>query len=94
MTTIQTISLSFTEYTTKSKLPSRYYFLNSMGEYVFILTNKREKAKEYLDKEYGKLYSLRIVGGSKGGGTGCSESCSTRRGQAKFKPNFGLPRGL
>lgn len=91
---IQTIPLSFTEYTTKTKLPSKYYFLDAMGNYIFILTNKRERALEYLVNEYGKLYTLRTIGGSKGNGTSCTESCSTRRGQSKFRDNFGLPRGI
>lgn len=90
---IETVTLSYAEYVSADKFPSKYFIVNALQQYVFIVTRSREKAEQYR-KEYHPMYGLRCTVQEKGGGTGCSETGSTRRGQSKFKSNFGLPRGL
>lgn len=91
---IETVTLSYAEYVNADKFPSKYFIVNALQQYVFIVTRTRAKAEEYR-KEHYPLYGLRCTTTEKGGGTGCSETSSTRRGQAKYlNKNFGLPKGL
>ena len=70
------------------------FIVNALQQYVFIVTRSREKAEEYR-KEHYPMYGLRCTVQEKGGGSGCSDTSSTRRGQAKYlNKSFGLPRGL
>lgn len=90
---IETVTLSYSEYVNATNFPSKYFIVNALQQYIFIVTRSREKAEQYR-KEHHPMYGLRCTVQEKGGGTGCSETGSTRRGQSKFKSNFGLPRGL
>lgn len=90
---IETVTLSYAEYVSADRYPSKYFIVNALQQYVFIVTRSREKAEQYR-KEYYPMYGLRCTVQEKGGGSGCSETGSTRRGQSKFKSNFRLPRGL
>ena len=90
---IETVTLSYAEYVSADTFPSKYFIVNALQQYVFIVTRSREKAEQYR-KEHYPMYGLRCTVQEKGGGSGCSDTSSTRRGQSKFKSNFGLPRGL
>lgn len=39
--------------------PSKYYFVNAMGESVFIHTRDRQEATQYVKDEYGGKYNIR-----------------------------------
>lgn len=42
--------------------PSRFYFVNAFGDFVFIHKGKREKAQEWLDENYGRgKYNIRLA---------------------------------
>lgn len=91
---IETVTLSYTEYVSAVKFPSKYFVVNALQQYVFIVTRSRAKAEEYR-KEHYPMYMVRCTTTEKGGGTSCSDTSSTRRGQAKFlNKSFGIPRGL
>ena len=91
---IETVTLSYAEYVGTTKYPSKYFIVNALQQYVFIVTRSREKAEEYR-KEHYPMYGLRCTVQEKGTGSSCSDTSSTRRGQAKYlNKNFGLPRGL
>src|SRR5574343_1966922 len=90
---IETVTLSYAEYVSADTFPSKYFIVNALQQYIVIVTRSREKAEQYR-KEHYPMYGLRCTVQEKGGGRGCSDTSSTRRGQSKFKSNFGLPRGL
>ena len=91
---IETVTLSYAEYVSATNFPSKYFIVNALQQYVFIVTRSREKAEQYR-KEHYPLYGLRCTVQEKGGGSGCSDTSSTRRGQSKFlNKSFGIPRGL
>lgn len=88
--------LSYEEYQAAvavGKVLPKYYILNAMQEYVFIHTRNRVIAFDYFKLHYPQ-YTLRTSRQDGGGGKGCSETSSTRRGQSKFRDNFGVPSGL
>lgn len=88
--------LSYEEYqaaVAEGKILPKYYILNAMQEYVFIHTRNRVIAFDYFKLHYPQ-YTLRTSRQDGGGGKGCSETSSTRRGQSKFRDNFGVPSGL
>ena len=42
------------------KAPSNFFYVNSLGDKVFLHTRSRKAAREWLDKEYGKgFFQLR-----------------------------------
>ena len=91
-----TSTLSYTEYQQAidgGKILPKYYILNALQEYVFVHTRNRVIAYEYF-KEHYPMYTLRTSRADSGGGSGCSDTSSTRRGQSKFRDNFGVPSGL
>jgi hypothetical protein len=88
--------LSYEEYqaaVADGKVLPKYYIVNAMQQYVFIHTRNRVTAYNYF-KEYYPLYTMRTSKADSGSGTGCSSTCSTRRGQSKFQSDFGIPQGL
>lgn len=91
-----TSTLSYTEYQQaieESKVLPKYYIVDAMQNYVFVHTRNRVIAFDYFKLHY-PLYTLRTSRQDGGGGSGCSSTCSTRRGQSKFKDGFGVPEGL
>lgn len=76
----------------KEVLP-RFYFRNALGDYVFVKTRDRAKAQQYINEEYGGLYSLKTYTQESGGGTGC-KATATRRGQHVANENFGIFKGI
>ena len=91
-----TSTLSYSEYQQaieESKVLPKYYIVDAMQSYVFVHTRNRLVAYEYF-KEHYPQYTLRTSRQDGGGGSGCSETSSTRRGQGKFQEGFGVPEGL
>ena len=88
--------LSYEEYqeaVAGCKILPKYYILNALQQYVFVHTRNRLIAYEWLKLNYPQ-YVMRTTRQDGGGGRGCSETSSTRRGQSKFRDNFGVPSGL
>ena len=43
-------------------IPSNYYFVNSLGDYHFLITRSRAKATQYITDNYGKdFFKLRTM---------------------------------
>lgn len=89
--------LSYEEYQLAiedGKILPRYYIVDAMQNYVFVHTRNRLVAYEWL-KEHYPQYVMRTTRQDSGTGGGCSETSSTRRGQAKYlNQNYGIPRDL
>ena len=91
-----TSTLSYSEYQQaieESKVLPKYYIVDAMQSYVFVHTRNRVVAYEWFKINYPQ-YVMRTTRQDGGGGRGCSETSSTRRGQSKFRDNFGVPSGL
>ena len=91
-----TSTLSYSEYQQaieESKVLPKYYIVDAMQSYVFVHTRNRLIAYEWLKLNYPQ-YVMRTTRQDGGGGRGCSETSSTRRGQSKFRDGFGVPSGL
>ena len=88
--------LSYEEYqeaVADGRILPKYYILNALQQYVFVHTRNRVLAYDYFKLHYPQ-YVMRTTRQDGGGGGGCSETSSTRRGQAKFKSDFGIPLEL
>jgi hypothetical protein len=88
--------LSYTEYQQaieEGKILPKYYIVDALQSYVFVHTRNRVIAYDYFKLHY-PMYTLRTSRQDGGGGSGCSETSSTRRGQSKFRESFGVPSGL
>lgn len=92
-----TSTLSYTEYQQAiedGKILPKYYIVSAMQDYVFVHTRNRLVAYEWLKINYPQ-YVMRTTRQDSGTGGGCSETSSTRRGQAKYlNQNYGIPRDL
>lgn len=92
-----TSTLSYTEYQQAiedGKILPKYYIVSAMQNYVFVHTRNRLVAYEWLKINYPQ-YVMRTTRQDSGTGGGCSETSSTRRGQAKYlNQNYGIPRDL
>jgi len=93
---IETITLSFDEYQQakeEKKILSKYFYVNCLGEYVFIKTRDRAKAQAFIDEECGKgKYTARshLQDGAASADATC-RATETRKSQAKYRnENFGL----
>ena len=88
--------LSYEEYqeaVAEGRVLPKYYILNALQQYVFVHTRNRVIAYDYFKLHYPQ-YTLRTSRADNGGGSGCSDTSSTRRGQSKFQSDFGIPLGL
>ena len=88
--------LSYEEYqaaVAEGRILPKYYILNALQQYVFVHTRNRLVAYEWLKINYPQ-YVMRTSRADGGGGTGCSSTSSSRRGQSKFQNDFGIPAGL
>ena len=92
-----TSTLSYTEYqqaVEDGKILPKYYIVDAMQSYVFVHTRNRVVAYEWFKINYPQ-YVMRTTRQDSGTGGGCSETSSTRRGQAKYlNQNYGIPRDL
>lgn len=93
---IETVTLTFDMYLQAKEdkliLP-KFFYVNCLGDYVFIKTRDRAKAQAFIDEECGKgKYKVRTY--TQDGATSGDATCratETRRGQAKYRnENFGL----
>ena len=88
--------LSYEEYqaaVAEGRILPKYYILNALQQYVFVHTRNRLVAYEWFKLNYPQ-YTMRTSRADSGGGSGCSETSSTRRGQSKFQSDFGIPLEL
>jgi hypothetical protein len=93
---IETVTLTFDMYLQakeeKLTLP-KFFYVNCLGDYVFIKTRDRAKAQAFIDEECGAgKYKVRTYtqDGAASGDATC-RATETRRGQAKYRnENFGL----
>lgn len=88
--------LSYSEYQQaieENKILPKYYIVDALQRYVFCHTRNRVVAFDYFKLHYPQ-YTLRTSRADDGGGTGCSSTSSSRRGQSKFREGFGVPEGL
>ncbi len=92
-----TSTLSYAEYQQAidgGKILPKYYIVDAMQNYVFVHTRNRLVAYEWLKINYPQ-YTMRTTRQDSGSGSGCSDTSSTRRGQAKYlNQNYGIPRDL
>lgn len=93
---IETITLTFAEYNQakeEKKILPKFFYVNCLGDYVFIKTRDRAKAQAFIDEECGRgKYRVRTYtqDGAASGEASC-KATETRRGQAKYRnENFGL----
>ncbi len=96
---IETITLTFTEYNQAKEekliLP-KFFYVNCLGDYVFIKTRDRAKAQAFIDEECGAgKYRVRtyVQDGAASGEATC-RATSTRRGQHVANTSFGIPHTL
>lgn len=93
---IETITMTFAEYNQakeEKKILPKFFYVNCLGDYVFLKTRDRAKAQAFIDEECGKgKYQIRTYtqDGAASGDATC-RATETRRGQAKYRnENFGL----
>lgn len=56
-------SLTFEERQETIRSPSKYYYMNGLGQYVYLKGGDRLKLQQWLDSEYGKgHYMVRCEG--------------------------------
>lgn len=58
------IILSKIEFNNMSTFPSKYYFINALGEYILVKTRTKAKAQELCDEYVGEKgkYKIRVLG--------------------------------
>lgn len=63
MSKTRSTTVTFVEYKDPEfKAPSKYSFINAMGDVVFIHCLSREKAQEWINENYGKgKYKVRVL---------------------------------
>ena len=96
---IETITLTFDMYLQakeeKLTLP-KFFYVNCLGDYVFLKTRDRAKAQAFIDEECGAgKYRVRtyVQDGAASGEATC-RATSTRRGQHVANTSFGIPHTL
>jgi hypothetical protein len=78
--------VSYEDFTSDEfKPPSKYYFKNALGQFVFPVYRDRLVLQAWVDEEYGKgKYKLNAAKQGKGGRDGCTAfGTQTRKGQTK-----------
>lgn len=74
-TTVEYSELSKSEF----KTPSRYYYINALGQAVFLHCKARGDAEAYLREEFGSgFYSVRTIGLEKPSGDVSCRGTETR----------------
>lgn len=96
---IETVTLTFDMYLqakeNKLALP-KFFYVNCLGDYIFIRTRDRAKAQAYVDDECGKgKYRIRtyVQEGAASGDATC-RATATRKGQHVANTSFGIPTSL
>lgn len=96
---IETVTLTFDMYLQakeeKLTLP-KFFYVNCLGDYVFLKTRDRAKAQAFIDEECGKgKYQVRsyVQDGVASGDATC-RATATRKGQHVANTSFGIFKGL
>lgn len=96
---IETVTLTFDMYLqakeNKLALP-KFFYVNCLGDYIFIRTRDRAKAQAYVDDECGKgKYRVRtyVQDGVASSDASC-RATETRKGQYVRNESFGIPSSL
>lgn len=96
---VETVTLTFDMYLqakeNKLALP-KFFYVNCLGDYIFIRTRDRAKAQAYVDEECGKgKYKIRtyVQDGAASGDATC-RATATRKGQYVANASFGIPTSL
>jgi len=79
-------TFTYEEFTDDSfKAPTKHYFKDALGNYVFVKYSDRLVLQAWVDEEYGKgKYKLNAAKQGKGGRDGCTAfGTQTRKGQTK-----------
>lgn len=62
---LETICISYSEFHNMQyedyKLPSRFYYQNCLGDFIFILTSNRKVADKYIKDNLDNFYKLREI---------------------------------
>lgn len=96
---VETITLTFTEYNQakeEKKMLPKFFYVNCLGDYVFIKTRDRAKAQSFIDEECGKgKYRVRtyVQDGVASSDASC-RATETRKGQYVRNESFGIPSSL
>lgn len=64
------------------KHPSKFYFVDALGQYIYVHTRDRQKVVEYIKENYGGRYIVRTAKESKGSGNYTCTGTTSRRGTA------------
>mgnify|MGYP007054562031 CR=1 FL=1 len=64
------------------KHPAKYYFVNAMGQYVYIHTREMKVAVEYIKENYDGRYVVRTAKESKSDSNYTCTGTTSRRGTA------------
>lgn len=77
------------------RLP-KFYFVNSLNQYIFIRTRDRAKAQAFIDEEYGKgKYRVRVYSEGHSNKNASCKGTETHKFQAKYRnESYGIPRGV
>lgn len=96
---IETVTLTFDMYLqakeNKLSLP-KFFYVNCLGDYIFIKTRDRAKAQAFIDEECGKgKYKVRsyVQDGAASSEATC-RATATRKGQHVANTSFGIPTSL
>ncbi len=66
------------------KFPSKYFYRNGLGDYIFLQTGDRAKAEKYMKYHINNFYSLRVAYNGNGSGDYTAKGTATRKGQKKY----------
>jgi len=96
---IETVTLTFDMYLQakeEKKVLPKFFYVNCLGDYVFLKTRDRAKAQAFIDEECGAgKYKVRtLVQDGAASGEATCRATSTRRGQHVANQNFGIFKGL
>lgn len=61
------------------KHPAKFYFVNAMGQYIYIHTRDMKVAVEYIKEHYGGRYTVRTAKQSTGSGEYTCTGTNTRK---------------
>jgi phage antirepressor YoqD-like protein len=65
--------------------PSKWYFINALGQHIYIHCRDRTNAEQYITETYGKgFYKLRTSSLEKNKGEVTCKGTATRKGQKSY----------
>lgn len=66
--------------------PAKFYFVNGLGQYVYVHTRDRQKVVDYIKENYGGKYTVRQAKMSTGGSGGVT--CRGSNSRKGFSPQL------